>query len=678
MKLHLLTLKFSGKYSNLEALFLSNYYRVSLPQIRIFLVLGSLLYATFGVLDAILMPQQKTAIWFIRFVVVCPLLLITLLISFSNFFERYMQPLLASILIIAGGGIICMVAIAPAWVSYYYYAGLMLVFMWGYTFIRLRFLWASFAGWVLVILYEITIIWINPTPFDILMNNNFFLISANALGMLACYFIEYYARHDFYLTQQLEIEREKVNKVNQELEERVKRRTADYLIINQALQQEIADHKQAVEALRLSEDNFRRSINDSPLGVRIVTSEGETVYANRAILAFYDYESIEELKMVPVEKRYTKKSYAEFKIRDEKRRKGVYVPSEYTVDIVRKDGEVRNLQVFRKETLWNGEKQFQIIYQDVTDRRRAEEALQESESKFRTLFETANDSVFLMDQDIFIHCNYKALEMFRCSREQIVGQHPYLFSPEIQPDGRISIEKARDKINSALRGQAQFFEWKHRRYDGTLFDAEVSLNAFSNMGKYYIQAIVRDITDRKLVEKKLIDSEKKYRELSIIDDLTQLYNSRYFYHQLKMEIDRLERREYPLTLLLLDLDDFKAFNDTYGHIEGDQVLFQLGRVIKKCLRKEDSAYRYGGEEFTIILPMTTSEEGAITAERIREELRKENFSPISGKSVHLTVSIGVAQYRKQEDIRTFVNRVDHLMYRGKKNGKDRICSDSSS
>jgi diguanylate cyclase (GGDEF)-like protein len=74
--------------------------------------------------------------------------------------------------------------------------------------------------------------------------------------------------------------------------------------------------------------------------------------------------------------------------------------------------------------------------------------------------------------------------------------------------------------------------------------------------------------------------------------------------------------------------------------------------------------------------MTTSEDGAITGERIREELKKENFSPVSGKQVYITVSIGVAQYRKQEELKAFVNRVDHLMYQGKKNGKDRVCLES--
>ena len=123
---------------------------------------------------------------------------------------------------------------------------------------------------------------------------------------------------------------------------------------------DITERKQAEEALRRSEENFRRSLDDSPLGVRIVTIEGETIYANRAILEIYGLDSIEELRTTPVKKRYTPESYAGFQIRKKKRHRGEYAPPDYEISIVRKNGEVRHLQVFRKEILWDGEKQFQV------------------------------------------------------------------------------------------------------------------------------------------------------------------------------------------------------------------------------------------------------------------------------------------------------------------------------
>ena len=145
---------------------------------------------------------------------------------------------------------------------------------------------------------------------------------------------------------------------------------------------------------------------------------------------------------------------------------------------------------------------------------------------------------------------------------------------------------------------------------------------------------------------------------------------------MKSETERSNRYEQPLTLLLLDLDNFKAFNDAYGHVEGDRVLSRLGHVVRRCLRETDSAYRYGGEEFTIVLPMTTSADGALAAERIRTEFKKETFSPVPGQEVHMTVSIGLAQYKPKEEIKAFVHRVDQWMYQGKKNGKDRVRYES--
>ncbi|MCX5846025.1 MAG: PAS domain S-box protein [Deltaproteobacteria bacterium] len=153
--------------------------------------------------------------------------------------------------------------------------------------------------------------------------------------------------------------------------------------------QDITERKQAEEALHQSEENFRRSLDDSPLGVRIVTEEGETIYVNRAILDIYGYDNIEELKTTPVVKRYTPESFAEYQIRREKRKRGDYAPSEYETRIIRKDGEVRHIHVFRKEILWDGERQFQVLYNDITARKRTEEALEKSVQLLRDTGEMA-------------------------------------------------------------------------------------------------------------------------------------------------------------------------------------------------------------------------------------------------------------------------------------------------
>jgi PAS domain S-box-containing protein len=154
-----------------------------------------------------------------------------------------------------------------------------------------------------------------------------------------------------------------------------------------------------------------------------------------------------------------------------------------------------------------------VVSKDITDRTKAEEQLKESEVRYRTLFDNANDAIFILRDDKFIDCNAVTLKMFGCTREQIVGSYPYVFSPPFQPDGRDSTEKALEKINKAIAGEPQFFEWRYCQYDGTPFDAEVSLNSVKIGNEVPIQALVRDITDRKRAEEAIRESEEKYRTL---------------------------------------------------------------------------------------------------------------------------------------------------------------------
>ena len=154
-----------------------------------------------------------------------------------------------------------------------------------------------------------------------------------------------------------------------------------------------------------------------------------------------------------------------------------------------------------------------LVQSYISKRKKAEKDVIETGKKYQTLFDTANDAIFLMEKEHFADCNSRTLELFACTKDQIIGQPPYKFSPEYQPGGQLSRKMAMEKINAALEGYPQCFEWKHCQYDGTLFDAEVYLNRMDSLGKIYIQAIVRDITDRKKAEIALKQSEEQYRSL---------------------------------------------------------------------------------------------------------------------------------------------------------------------
>ena len=176
-----------------------------------------------------------------------------------------------------------------------------------------------------------------------------------------------------------------------------------------------------------------------------------------------------------------------------------------------------------------------------------------------------------------------------------------------------------------------------------------------------------------------LEQQRKFQHHATIDALTGLHNRGWMNDVFAREIKRAEREELPLCLMMLDIDLFKSYNDTYGHLAGDRALMSVGEAAKAPLRTNDLFARYGGEEFSVLLPETKIEQAMIVAERLRDRISRTDPGILDGVQLSkVTVSIGIAEYRQGYTLETMVAAADVAMYQAKNSGRNcvKIATDS--
>jgi diguanylate cyclase (GGDEF)-like protein/PAS domain S-box-containing protein len=297
------------------------------------------------------------------------------------------------------------------------------------------------------------------------------------------------------------------------------------------------------------------------------------------------------------------------------------------------------------------------VSREITEYKNLLNHITRTEQSYQKLFEAVNDAICYLNRDgYFSTFNRMFLKMTGYTEKETRSSH---FSRIIHPDDLPMMLNDHEKV---LRG-----DYAPERYTFRLINKEEKViyveGNFRRLKEKNevlgVLAVLRDVTEKIRLEKELL-------ELSITDGLTGLHNQRHFYNELDKEMERVKRQHTTLSLLLFDLDDFKVFNDIHGHLEGDKVLRSVAQVVLKSIRRMDSAYRYGGDEFTVILPGAGKAEAAQVADRIRKSFTHTPYLQ------QIKLSIGLVEFDPQYDLTNFVKHTDEAMYTAKKMGGDQI------
>jgi diguanylate cyclase (GGDEF)-like protein/PAS domain S-box-containing protein len=407
---------------------------------------------------------------------------------------------------------------------------------------------------------------------------------------------------------------------------------------------------------RESELRFQDLLQHLPVGVYRSTASGQIIEANQALADMLGYRRVKDLQQLNVTDFYVRKKsrrehierlaatltdFSEFELRTRDGRT-IWV-RDYPRAVKDRDGRLLY---------------FDGILVDISERKRAEEAQLQSERDYRRLFEHAHDAiiVFAVKDESILDVNHRACELYGFRRREMLGMSLAKISRDVAR-GKSRIR--RTLIEKTFRN----FETIHLRKDGNEMLLEVNAALVTYKGQPAILSINRDITRRRLLEETI-------RRMAFQDSLTGLPNRSLLNDRLVQALTYAQRRAQKVTLLYLDLDGFKAVNDTYGHRIGDELLRVVAMRLTGQLRQNDTVARLGGDEFLLLLPDAGR---ARDGDRIARKLLAAIRRPwrVGGRRLVITGSIGMAIFpRDGRSAKTLLKHADQAMYEAKAAGRD--------
>ncbi len=431
---------------------------------------------------------------------------------------------------------------------------------------------------------------------------------------------------------------------------------------------DITERKRAEDSLKMSEENLRRLMDRNPVAMAVADKSGRFIYFNSRFIETFGY-TLEDIPTVddwwPLaypDKVYREKilgiwrAAARKAIRNRDQTESKEAREEARVRC--KDGSSRDIE-FRMASLQDINI---VIFNDITERLKAEETIRQ----LAAIVEFSDDAILSVTMDgVIISWNNGARKLYGYAKREAINHPVSLLIPPAR------VEESPKLLERIRRGEVvDHYETVRRRKDGTLIDVALTMSPIKSAGKITgASVIARDITEIKKTEELL-------RRLSTTDALTGLANRRAFDLFLSDEWRRALRERRQISMMMLDVDFFKKYNDTYGHLKGDACLKSVAGVLKNVARRPgDKVARFGGEEFVVLLSSADAQHAVSIAEKIRmdvEALRIPHEK--SDISDYVTISIGVVSITPQQNMSPsdLINSADEALYRAKEEGRNRV------